>query len=117
MRELKRIQKRGNLNKVYASDRPGVGGASHNYTILYGGVPLLEIDFQKGGRGEPGSELGVIDPDLLEIVRDRLTAFAAGPFSSPETEEALAHVEKALEALNTRVQERTKRGVMGKHEK
>lgn len=117
MRELKRIQKRGNLNKVYASDKPGVGGASHNYTILYGGVPLLEINFQKGGRDEPGSEFGVIDSDLLEIVRDRLIAFAAGPFSSPETEEALAHVERALEALNTRVQERTKRGVMGKHEK
>lgn len=117
MRELERIQKRGNLNKVYASDGPGVGGASHSYAILYGGVPLLEINFQKGGRDEPGSEFGVIDSDLLEVVRDRLTAFAAGPFSSPETEEALAHVEKALEALNTRVQDRTTRGVLGKHEK
>ena len=58
---------------------------------------------QKGPRKEKDSIHGVIDSDLLEIVRDRLKSFQSGPFSSRENACALTHIEEALMWLNRRV--------------
>ena len=80
------------------------------------GTPLFlgEIQLQCGPRKEADSQHGVIDTDLLEIVRDRLKSFQAGPFSSRENACALTHIEEALMWLNRRVEDRIERNVLGK---
>lgn len=117
MRKLSTIQKREKLNDVYAVDEKGNGGANHEYivsTSLDGCIQdLAVIHFQNGGRREENSIHGVIDADLLEIVRHRLQCFQAGPYSSRENACALTHIEEALMWLNRRVEDRIERNVLG----
>lgn len=120
MRKLSTIQKRENLNSVYAVDEIGPGGANHEYSIVPFGtsgesLDFARIQFQCGPRKEENSIHGVIDTDLLEIVRDRLKAFQAGPFSSEYNEKALEHIEEALMWMNRRVEDRIERNVLGKN--
>lgn len=68
---------------------------------------------RKGSRKESGSRPGVLDADLLEIVRDRLRNFQAGEFSCRENACALTHIEEALMWLNRRVDDRIERNVLG----
>ena len=127
MRKLETIQKREKLNEVFAVDEIGPGGANHKYTIgMISDTPGIGktispsdtiIQFQKGPRKEEGSIPGVIDTDLLEIVRDRLKSFQAGPFASEYNAKALEYVEEALMWLNRRVEDRIERNVLGKNEK
>lgn len=120
MRELITIQKREKLNRVYAVDEPGNGGANHRYEII--SSPEKEnpeqfvdttIQFQNGPRHQWGSMLGVLDTDLLEIVRDRLNGFQQGEFATRENAIALTHIEEALLWMNKRVEERIERNVLG----
>jgi len=126
MKESSTIQKREKLNHVFSTDEEGPGGAHHKYKIEYELFPvgkpkethvLAGIQFQKGPRKEEGSIHGVIDTDLLEIVRDRLKSFQSGPFSSRENACALTHIEEALMWMNRRVEDRIERDVLGKNEK
>ena len=127
MIELNTIQKREKLNDVYAVDEIGPGGANHQYVvvphdttitdIVMGHSNLAEINLQKGPRKQTDSQHGVIDTDLLEVVRDRMKAFQAGPFASEYNEKALEHIELALMYLNRRVEDRIERNVLGKNEK
>lgn len=124
MRELETIQKREKLNKVVALDEKGNGGANHKYLIRsnecdYNGVPLLlsEIQFQNGARKEDNSIHGVLDSDLLEIVRDRLKGFQSGAYASDYNAHALLHIEEALHCMNQRVEDRINRDVLGRNEK
>lgn len=128
MDKLITIQKREKLNDIYRIGEPGPGGAYHDYDIHhadpipcpYGPHPELAlacIEFQKGPREDPNSRHGVLDSDLLEIVRDRLRAFCAGEMTDPHTARALGHVEAALHHLNQRVEDRIARGVLGTMEK
>lgn len=121
-RKLSTIQKREKLNEVFAVDEIGPGGANHCYHILSKenddtAEILGEIQLQCGPRKEDGSTHGVIDTDLLEIVRDRLKSFQEGPFSSRENEYVLTHIEEALMWMNRRVEDRIERNVLGKSEK
>ncbi|MFX0547920.1 ABC transporter ATPase [Hathewaya histolytica] len=128
MKELSIIQKREKLNRIFAVDEGGNGGANHEY-VIYEDVlidsttskhemrVMSKIQFQNGARNEEGSIHGVIDSDLLEIVRDRLKAFQAGPFSSEYNAHALKHIEEALHCMNARVEDRIKRNVFGRNEK
>ena len=116
MRTLSTIQKREKLNMVAALDEPGPGGANHSYMITTPNEDVV-IQFQCGPRKLPGSTHGVIDSDLLEIVRDRLTAFQAGDFASEYNAQALTHVEEALMWLNRRVEDRIERQVLGTNNK
>lgn len=128
MKELSTIQKREKLNDVYVVDEKGNGGANHRYVICEKnnttwtignnseGV-LADIKFQNGARKQVGSIHGVIDTDLLEIVRDRLKSFQAGAFSSGENAVALTHIEEALMWMNRRVEDRIERNVLGRNEK
>ena len=128
MRKLETIQKREKLNDVWSVDEEGPGGAHHRYVICKHeqvdwqcgnnseGI-LEDIKLQCGPRKEEGSQHGVIDGDLLEIVRDRLKSFQAGPFASEYNAKALEHVEEALMLLNRRVEDRIERNVLGKNEK
>lgn len=121
MRELNTIQKREKLNRVYAIDEVGPGGANHRYEIdcpvsRSGNIETEEttiIQFQTGARKLPDSTPGVLDADLLEIVRDRLKGFQNGEFSTRENAIALTHIEEALLWLNKRVDDRIERSVLG----
>ena len=120
--KLSTIQKRNKLNSVYSIDSEGPGGAFHKYSIFAGdptgeATPLEVIQFQKGPRNDPLSEFGILDVDLLEIVRDRLTAFQSGEFRCRENACALTHIEEALMWMNKRMEDRAERGVLGTMEK
>jgi hypothetical protein len=122
MRELSTIQKREKLNRVFAIDEPGNGGANHCYAVNdvkdTDGNPLGRvIQFQNGPRKEENSIHGVLDTDLLEIVRDRLKAFQAGPFACRENALALTHLEESLFWMNARVENRIERNVLGTNNK
>lgn len=133
MKELNPIQKFENLNDVFALDEPGPGGAHHLYEVVKlntGGIceedgtfrtrpenMLLTVQMQEGPRKDPNAIHGVLDTDLLEIVRDRLTAFQSGPFACRENACALTHIEEALMWMNKRVEDRIARGVLGTYEK
>ena len=113
---LSRIQKTDNLNVVKYNDFDGPGGAKHDYYIYRSGdKPLCEIHFQEGPRDEEGSRAGVMNEDLLEIVRHRLQCFQKGEFASRENALALTHIEEALLWLNKRKDDRKERGVLGKN--
>ena len=124
MRNLNIIQKREKLNTIAAIDKPGNGGANHLYQIKESvsdphvvGREIALIGFQNGPRNEEDSVHGVIDTDLLEIVRDRLKSFQAGDFASEYNAQALLHVEEALMWLNRRVEDRIERNVLGTNNK
>lgn len=103
------------LNRTFAADIEGPGGACHEYVIVSDSdleQPLEQVDkFQKGPEND--SAHGVIDSDLLEIVRDRLKTFQAGPYASRENACALTHIEEALMWMNRRVEDRIERDVLG----
>lgn len=123
MRTLSTIQKREKLNTVMAVDEPGNGGANHHYVIEYNEVEdeydtyCTHICFQNGPRKDSDSDCGVLDTDLLEIVRDRLKGFQAGDFATEYNAQALLHVEEALMWLNRRVEDRIERQVLGTNNK
>ena len=122
IRKLRTIQKEHMLNDVYSYDERGAGNAHHSYFVHPAGDDPRamgehecygRITFQNGPRNEVGSIHGVIDSDLLEVVRDRLTAFQSGDYACAENANALRHIEEALFWLNQRVENRAERGVLG----
>ena len=133
MKKLVPIQKLENLNEVFAIDEPGAGGAHHLYEVVklntgriceedgtFRTRPenmLLTVQMQEGPRNYAYAVHGVLDTDLLEIVRDRLTAFQAGPYACRENACALTHIEEALLWMNKRTEDRITRGVLGTYQK
>lgn len=124
MKKLVTIQKREKLNDVYAVDEKGNGGANHEYHIVINdgkednmANDLVVIQFQNGARKEEKSIHGVLDNDLLEIVRHRMQSFQAGPFATDYNAKALEHIELALMYLNRRVEDRIERNVLGTNNK
>ena len=132
MEKLNTIQKRNKLNDVYRMDAPGAGGASHQYVIVKAEAErvfvktptfgydsfksediVAEIFFQHGPRAEENSVHGVLDTDLLEIVRDRLKAFNQGEYATRENACAITKIEEALLWLRKRTMGRENRGVEG----
>ena len=105
MEKLNTIQKREKLNDVFAMDEKGNGGANHEYHIKWdaddnGYISTQSIKFQNGARKVKNSIHGVIDSDLIEIVKHRLEAFQKGPFSSRENAIVITHLEEALMWMN-----------------
>ena len=124
LKKITTIQKREKLNDVYALDIKGNGGANHLYAIYSKEVGIdgnsifsKEIQFQNGARKESGSIHGVLDTDLLEIVRHRIQCFQSGPFATEYNQKALEHIEIALMYLNRRVEDRIERNVLGTNNK
>ncbi|NEZ96942.1 ABC transporter ATPase [Clostridium botulinum] len=122
MKKLNTIQKREKLNDVYVLDEKGNGGAHHIYMICKHNKDiidnvLVDINFQNGPRNEESLTYGILDTDLLEIVRHRLQCFQSGPYSSRENACALTHIEEALMWLNRRVEDRIERNVLGTNNK
>lgn len=117
---LSLIQKRNRLNDVYRLGGKGPGGAYHDYQIrssLLSDEVNVTIPFQLGPRSFEESRDGVLEGDLLEIVRDRLACFQAGEFATRENAIALTHIEEALLWLNKRAEDRAERGVLGTYNK
>ena len=125
MRVLSTIQKREKLNSVYAVDEKSCGGANHHYKVTYSTIDFddriektaADIQFQCGPRKEFDSVHGVLDTDLLEIVRDRLKGFQSGEFATEYNAKALEYIELALMYLNRRVEDRIERCVIGTNNK
>ena len=118
-RELNTIQKVEKLNTIVALDDKGPGNANHEYLIKSkdDDTTYADIKFQKGPRKDSSSVHGVLDTDLLEIVRDRLIGFQSGDFATDDNAKALEHVELALMYLNKRVMDRYERSVLGTYDK
>lgn len=122
MRELNTIQKVEKLNRVFAVDEAGNGGANHLYqvdlqTVEDGCDMVSYIAFQNGARKDPNAIHGILDTDLLEIVRDRLKGFQSGEFATDDNAKALEHIEIALMYMNKRVMDRYERNVLGTYQK
>lgn len=116
MKKLNTIQKREKLNDIFAIDKCGPGGAHHDYGIYKAEdaeEPVACIQFQCGARKNIESRHGILDTDLLEIVRHRLQCFQAGEFATRENACALTHIEEALMWMNRRVEDRIERNVLG----
>ena len=119
MEKLSTIQKRENLNNVHVTDEKGNGGANHQYLIskanteTYEPKALVIIQLQNGARKLEDSIHGVLDTDLLEIVRHRLQCFQKGDFATRDNAVALTHIEEALMWMNRRVEDRIERNVLG----
>jgi hypothetical protein len=116
--KLSTIQKRENLNQVFVTDEKGNGGGNHEYVIQWdalnnGYITTQRIIFQNGPRKLHDSVHGILDTDLLEIVRHRLQCFQQGSFSTRENAVALTHIEEALMWMNRRVEDRIEREVLG----
>ena len=120
-RKLNTIQKVEKLNNVFAVDEPGPGGDKHKYAVRSNttekAYDYAVIEFQKGPRSDPASVHGVLDIDLLEIVKDRLQGFQSGDFATEDNAKALEHIEIALMYMNKRVMDRYERNVLGTYEK
>lgn len=124
MEKLSTIQKREKLNDVFAADEKGPGGAYHEYHVVINdgnekdvAHDVVAIKFQKGPRKDDGSIHGVLDTDLLEMVRHRLQSFQKGEFATRENACALTHIEEALMWMNRRVEDRIERQVLGTNNK
>ena len=122
--KLSTIQKRANLNDVFVLGKKDErSGAYYRYAIAPhdftpSGYSFEQIiNFQNGARKEKMSVDGVLDTDLLEIVRHRLQCFQQGEFATRENACALTHIEEALMWMNKRVEDRIERGVLGTNNK
>lgn len=97
--------------EIIAVDKPGSGGACHQYKVR---VPMIDpveshvvensrrsrsycdINFQNGPIGESGLN-GISNESLLAVVEDRLKGFQSGPFSCREN--AGSHAPSRVHAL------------------
>ena len=128
MQKLNRIQKRNNLNEVFSvDDVHAINNGHHVYAIKLKNPkpstelkiddaflePTIYIRFQNGARCEPESVSGILDTDLLEIVRDRLESFQRGKYANECNAEAKKHIEQALLYLTWRTEERFEENKLG----
>ena len=99
---------------VTVTDKPGAGGANHEYEVNLPSGKINNISFQNGAIKEAGVN-GLTHEVLLSICMDRLRSFQAGPFSSRENALALTKLEEAQHWLLHRTRGRMARGVEGTH--
>lgn len=75
----------------------------------------IRIQWQHGPLNG-GQPTGAFVETVLSIARDRIAFYQGSRFACDDNMEAMHHIDKALEALNRRTAERTKRGVEGTHQ-
>lgn len=123
MNKLKTVQTKEVLNSICPLGEIGPGGAYHEYMIVPNcknstdGNSIVNIKFQKGPRFSENSIHGIIDSDLLEIVKHRLECFQKGEYKCEYNEKALTHIKLALTYMNQRVEDRISRNVLGTESK
>ena len=97
-------------------DKPGHGGASHDYGIDGGSAVPTRLRFQNGPINADGNGVnGITHEALLAVLADRLRGFQSGPYSCKANACALTHIEEAQHWLQQRTIERMRRGVEGTH--
>lgn len=112
-----RIQRNNNLNDVYYEDEVGPGNGRHYYEVRREGKVVASIQFKNGPRTIESSIPGVVEADLLEIVRHRLQCFQKGEFATRENALAITAIEEALMWMNKRTEDRAERGTLGTYQK
>jgi len=101
---------------VLVVDKPGAGGANHQYLCSLPNGDKTLIEFQNGPITADGNGVnGLTHEVLLAIVADRLRSFQKGPYSCKANACALTHIEEAQHWLQQRTLERMRRGVEGTH--
>lgn len=110
---LETVQRKNNLNKVYCVSPQNPKNKGFHRYVIDTGKTKVEIPFQDGPRFEEGSKEGVLDVDLLEIVKHRLEAFQSGPYENYHNRLALMRITAALHDLDNRVREREKENKLG----
>lgn len=105
------LENRG--TKVLVDNELAYGG-HHDYFVDLPGDLRIKVEFQKGPRQNPDYRQGVLDIDLLYILKDRMETFIESfPNSAEYNKEALDGINKAIAALEARANERETRGVLG----
>lgn len=114
---MKKISENG-LNSVFVNDEVKFNG-HHDYEIRRNDTNevLLKIHYQEGARKDPNSIPGILDLDLLHIVRDRIQTFQKGEFACRENALVLTKVEEAIMWSEARVKDRERRAVLGTYNK
>lgn len=114
---MKKISENG-LNSVFVKEETKFNG-HHDYEIRRNDTDevLLRIHYQEGARKDPNSIPGILDLDLLYIVRDRIQTFQKGEFACRENALVLTKVEEAIMWSEARVKDREKRQVLGTYNK
>ncbi len=91
-------------------DKMGPGGKTRT---------AIQIEFQDGplGRGtQRRKPNGAFVEDVIRIAIARIRFYQGGKFQCQENEDALVHLESALQRLRDRTQRRETQGVEGTHE-
>jgi hypothetical protein len=110
--KINRIQKHNVLNVIDVGYLP----EGYRYTVSCGGNQQV-LEFQLGERNVEGSIHGLVNEDLLEIVRHRLQGFQQGKYACRENALALTAIEEALLWLNKRTEDRASLGILGINKK
>lgn len=79
----------------------------------------IKVQWQNGPLKKNGVQTepnGAFVETVLNIAKDRILFYQGSRFACADNAEALEHITKAIEALNRRTADRTKRGVEGTHE-
>lgn len=118
-RKLTKIQQRSRDN-VFAQGETGACGERSEYAVVRpcdgkgeSAEMVAIIKFQHGPIDAPGSVMGILDEDALEMVRDRLMAFQDSSLDCHYNAMALQHIEAALLYIKQRTDDRAERGVLG----
>lgn len=101
---------------VVCIDKPGQGGACHEYQLGAGDTRTeVYIPFQNGPIQEVGVN-GVSNEQLLAVIIDRLELFQNGPFACAFSSQALQHARACMDWMLKRTRDRLNRGVEGRNQ-
>lgn len=112
--QISHEQDNNNRIKIHSIDAPGPGGAHHLYSIdLENGLRETQtVSFQNGTVPDNGVN-GITIEALLALCIDRLECFQSGAFANSSNQEALNHLNQAMDALKERTLDRINRNVKG----
>ena len=108
MEKINTVQKADLINEVYRIGEQQQDGAYDTYAIVKieheeNENPIIAtVKFQKGPRSAKTSRHGILDHELIEIVKDRLELIQKGKYASEENRIALFLLEEALKWLGKR---------------
>ncbi len=100
-------------NHLDANGKPAGGSAE---VCLFRNSLVASVKFQDGPIKESKGRNGAFVEDLIYIAQKRIEFYNAAGFECVENNDALHHLQKAMEALQARTARRTEQGVEGTHE-
>lgn len=103
------------INRVYAEAKSESNGSYNRFTVEEKGDLVEVIQFMSGPLNDPKRIPGVANEDVLIMVLQRLRGFQETKFKCDTNQEAIEHIDQALQALYRRTRERRDRGVEGTH--